>query len=196
MPLNTDPKGRIPTFRDLRALIREDYATNMHSIWSPGFQAVATYRLGVWCDGIKSRLLRVPVRWIYNALSHKQRNVNGIDLPWRAQVGRRLRIAHQHGIVIHHRTVIGDDCLIRHGVTIGLLRPGTAGLLPPRLGNKVEIGAGAVLVGAITIGDGVIIGPNAVVTTNVRAGSVVVSPQSRIMAPVPRRKPAPDPSAE
>ena len=77
------------------------------------------------------------------------RNVYGIQLSPQTQIGRRLRIVHQHGIVIHKSAVIGDDCLIRHGVTIGAARgPGA-----PRLGDRVEVGAGAVLVGNIRIGD-------------------------------------------
>lgn len=181
----------IPSFAALRARIREDRTVNP-GFWSPGFQALATHRLGGWCNGIESRLLRVPVRLVWRLLTLVARNVYGIEISERTHIGRRLRIAHQNGIVIHGLAVIGDDCLIRQGVTIGAVGGGRGGRLrgqpgAPHLGNRVEIGVGAVLAGPIRVGDGAIIGPNAVVMTNVPPGAIVASPQSRIVAPPPRR---------
>lgn len=175
-------------------MLREDYAANSRMFWSPGFQAVAVYRLGVWCDSIRSRFIRFPVRLLHRLLYVLVRNFYGIELPVRTRVGRRLRIVHQHGIVIHPHAVIGDDCILRQGVSIGALRAGQ-GSEPPTLGDRVEVGAGAILIGPIRIGDDVVIGPNAVVMTHVPAGAMVVSPQARIMAPPPRRA-APELPAE
>ena len=172
----------IASFSAFRALVREDRATNQ-GFWAPGYQALATYRLGVWSRSIRSPFLRAPVRLAYSVSSLVVRNVYGIQLAPQTRIGRRLRISHQHGIVIHRSAVIGNDCLIRQGVTIGAARgPGA-----PSLGDRVEVGAGAILVGKIRIGDDVTIGPNAVVTTNVPARAIVASPQSRIFAPPPRR---------
>ena len=190
------PPGRparpvIASFAALRGHLREDYAISQ-GFWAPGFQALAAYRLGVWCNGLRNRVLRVPARLLYRFLSLIACNVYGIQLSDRTHIGRRLRIAHQHGIVIHSAAVIGDDCLIRHGVTIGGLggsRAGRSAAGAPWLGNRVEVGVGAVLVGPIRIGDGAVIGPNAVVMTHVPAGAIVASPQSRIVAPPPRREP-------
>lgn len=181
----------IPTFTELRARIREDRTVNP-GFWSPGFQALATHRLGAWCNGIRSRPLRVAVRLAYRFLRLVARNVYGIELSDRTRIGRRLRIAHQHGIVIHGQAVIGDDCLIRQGVTLGSLGGGhgsRARALPgaPQLGDRVEVGVGAVLVGPIRIGDDVVIGPNAVVMTHVPAGAIVSAPPARVIAPPPRR---------
>ena len=167
------PPGRparpvIASFGALRGHLREDYAVSQ-GFWAPGFQALAAYRLGVWCNGLRNRVLRVPARLLYRFLSLIARNVYGIQLSDRTHIGRRLRIAHQHGIVIHSAAVIGDDCLIRHGVTIGGLggsRAGRSAAGAPWLGNRVEVGVGAVLVGPIRIGDGAVIGPNAVVMTS------------------------------
>lgn len=194
------PEHRPPvigSFAELRALVREDHAVSQ-GFWSPGFRAVATYRLGVWGNGIRNRPLRGAVRLLYRWLNRRSRNVYGIELSAQTRIGRRFRIAHQHGIVIHRRAVIGDDCLIRHGVTIGAFggaaserrRAGEPGA--PRLGDRVEVGAGAVLVGPIRIGDDALIGPNAVVMTNVPPGAIVASPQSRIVAPPPRRARPPE----
>jgi serine O-acetyltransferase len=179
----------IDSFAALRSHLREDYAVNK-GFWEPGFQALAAYRLGVWCNGVGNRLVRVPARLLYRVLSLIARNVYGIQLSTSTRIGRRLRIAHQHGIVISGSAVIGDDCLIRHGVTIGLLggaRAGRSAAGAPQLGDRVEVGVGAVLVGPIRIGDDALIGPNAVVMTHVPAGAIVASPQSRIIAPPPRR---------
>lgn len=172
--------------------MREDHTANDRSrmvwtVWTPGFQALLAYRLGVWCNGIRPAALRAPARLAVGFLRFFVRNFYGIELYPTASIGRRLRIAHQHGIVIHPRAMIGDDCLIRQGVTIGA----TGGTRddrapPPRLGNRVQVGAGAVLAGPITIGDDVRIGPNCVVMTNVPAGSIVTAPPSRIMTPPPR----------
>lgn len=190
--MSAERHGR-PAIASVGALLdhlREDYATNRRSrskwtFWTPGFQAVAVYRLGVWCNGVRPRLLRAPMRLIIGFLAFFVRNFYGIELHPTASIGRRFGIVHQHGIVIHQSAVIGDDCLIRQGVTIGA--GGGAGA-PPRLGNRVKVGAGAVLAGPIAIGDDVTIGPNAVVMSNVPANSIVASPQSRIMSPPPRRQ--------
>lgn len=176
------PPHTIASFSALMTFIREDRATN-RGFWTPGFQALATYRLGVWARTIHSRFLRAPVRVLYAFLNLIMCNVYGIQISPQTRIGRRFRIVHQHGIVIHRSAVIGDDCRIRHGVTIG----GARGPGAPRLGDRVEVGAGAILVGRIVIGDDVTVGPNAVVTTNVPAGAIVASPQSRIFAPPPRR---------
>jgi serine O-acetyltransferase len=181
----------IPSFAALRAQIREDRTINP-GLWSPGFQALATHRLGAWSNGIRNRPLRAAVRLVHRFLAVVVRNVYGIEISERTHIGRRLRIAHQNGIVIHGLAVIGDDCLIRQGVTLGALGGGRGtGRRPPpgapRLGDRVEIGVGAVLAGPIRVDDDVVIGPNAVVMTNVPAGAIVASPQSRIVAPPPRR---------
>lgn len=186
---------RIESFRALVALWREDRQVNGGLFW-PGFQALAVYRLGVWKEGIGARPLRLPVTLVHRLLAGFVRNFYGIELPETARIGRRLIVAHQHGIILHGNAQIGDDCLIRQGVSLGQNAP-TPGVwvgdVPaPRLGNRVEVGAGAVLMGGITIGDGVRIGPNAVVMTNVPAGAIVTAPMSRIMVP-PKRRPAPPP---
>jgi serine O-acetyltransferase len=184
---------RIASLGELWALVREDLRHNISASW-PGFQALAVYRFGVWKDGISSKPLRIPFTILHRIAYTFVRNVYGIELPHTARIGRRVWVAHQHGIIVHHNAVIGDDCLIRQGVSIGQV-----GLIPgvpfwevpgPRLGNRVEVGAGAIIIGNVTIGDGVRIGPNAVVMTDVPAGAIVTAPLSRIMVP-PKRRPKP-----
>jgi serine O-acetyltransferase len=157
------------------------------TFFAPGFQAIAVYRLGVWAAGVRPALLRAPLRLLVGFLAFFVRNFYGIELYPTATIGRRFGIVHQHGIVIHQRAVIGDDCLVRQGVTIGAAGSRDDAARPPRLGDRVKVGAGAVIAGPISIGDDVTIGPNAVVMTNVPAGSMVTVPPARIMTPPPRR---------
>ena len=103
-----------------------------------------------------------------------------IELPYSATVGRRVVIEHQGGIVVHGHCVIGDDCVLRQGVTLGnktMDRPYDA----PKLGSKVNVGAGAKILGAVTIGDGAQIGANAVVVKDVPAGAMAVGVPARVI---------------
>ena len=106
----------------------------------------------------------------------RYRRITGIEIHPGAQIGRRLVIDHGMGVVIGETASIGDDCLIYHGVTLGGKRPGdrnhSEGRRHPHVGNGVTIGAGALLLGDITVGDGARIAAQAVVTKNVPAGAL------------------------
>lgn len=169
------------TLREMVRLIREDFRTNDRVLSYPGFQALAVHRFGNWVAGLP-RVLRVAIRPLHTTGYIFVRNVYGIELPWTTRVGRRVRISHQHGIQIHPRAVIGDDCVIRHSVTIGAVSMERIGGAP-KLGAGVSVGAGAVIVGAITIGEGARIGPNTVVMTSVPPGAMVVVAPPRVIQP-------------
>jgi serine O-acetyltransferase len=129
---------------------------------------------------VQSKLLRAPLSILYRSLFRHVRNVYGIELPYTVELGRRVIIEHQGAIVIHGYSKIGDDCIIRQGVTIGnryLDRP----LEAPKLGKRVNIGAGAKILGDVTIGDDVCIGANAVVLSDVPAGATVVGIPAKII---------------
>lgn len=159
--------------------VRQDYWR--HGDWTmPGFRALAVHRFGNWVDTIRPRLLRGVLDRIYLGLYRYIRNQYTIELPRTTKVGRRLILGHSGSIVIHFASIIGDDCMIRQNVTIGAASSETY-LDAPVLGSRVEIGAGAAIIGKIVIGDDVRIGPNAVVTTNVPSGSLVVAPPARII---------------
>lgn len=141
---------------------------------------MAVYRFGVWRMGVKSKLLRAPLSVLYRMLYRRVRNVYGIELPYSATVGRRVIFEHQSGVVIHGAAVIGDDCVIRQNVTLGIRRedePDQA----PRLSRGVSVGAGAVLLGGIDVGDGASIGANAVVVKDVPAGATAVGVPAKIL---------------
>lgn len=159
--------------------VRQDYWR--HGDWTmPGFRALAVHRFGNWVDTVRPRFFRAVLDRIYVAMYRYVRNQYTIELPRTTKVGRRLIIGHSGSIVIHFASIIGDDCIIRQNVTIGAPSPETY-LDAPVIGSRVEVGAGAAIIGKIVIGDDVRIGPNAVVTTNVPAGSLVVAPPARII---------------
>jgi serine O-acetyltransferase len=108
------------------------------------------------------------------------RNVYGIELPYSVKLGRRVILEHQSGIVIHGLAEIGDDCIIRQGCTLGNRRL-NAPLEAPKLGKCVNVGAGAQILGSVTIGDGAEIGANSVVLIDVPPGSLAVGVPARIV---------------
>jgi serine O-acetyltransferase len=164
----------------LIAQISEDLAH--YDSWTrPGFHALAAHRVGVWRWGLP-KPVRAPVTAGYLLAQLLIRNVYSIELTSRTAVGRRLRLAHEGGVMIHPDVVIGDDCLIRQNVTIGIVSDDATAA--PKIGNRVEIGAGAVIIGGVTIGDDARIGPNAVVTTNVPARGMAVATPARVIPPV------------
>ncbi len=109
--------------------------------------------------------------------------VLGIDLPPDVEVGPGLAIFHGTGLVVHPRTVIGCDVLLRHGVTLGALGDGGADdeTRGPTIGDRVSIGAGAIVLGPISVGDDAIVGAGAVVVDDVPAGATVVGNPARVV---------------
>lgn len=164
----------------LLAQIKEDWISHGRDWTRPGFRAIAVYRFGVWRMGIKLSILRAPMSLIYRCKFRYCRNVYGIELPYSAKVGRRVVIEHQGAIVIHGNAEIGDDSIIRQGVTLGN-RTMDKPLDAPKLGKSVNVGAGAKILGAVTIGDGAVIGANAVVLIDVPAGATAVGVPARIL---------------
>jgi serine O-acetyltransferase len=106
----------------------------------------------------------------------------GAELPCEAIIGRRFVIEHIGGIVVSGDAVFGDDCVMRNGVTVGLRNRGVRG--SPCIGDRVDIGAGAKLLGPIRIGNDVAIGANAVVISDVPSNSIAVGIPARI---IPRK---------
>ena len=158
--------------------IREDWRTYEGDLSRQGLGVMLVYRFGRWRYTIQQRWLRLPFSFVYRILKLLSQILTGIDLPCEVQVGRRLTIEHFGDIIISGDTIIGDDVVIRNGVTIGLKRTGIAGA--PVIGNRVDIGAGAKLLGAIHIGDDAVIGANAVVLQNVPANSLAVGVPAQI----------------
>jgi serine O-acetyltransferase len=161
--------------------IHEDWLVHGRDWSLPGFRAVAVYRFGVWRMQFENPMVRLPLSFVYRRLYRKMRNSYGIELPHSAKIGRRLRIEHQSDIVVHGECEIGDDCVLRQGVTLGcryLDRP----LEAPMLGDRVNVGAGAKILGGVRIGDGANIGANSVVLKDVGRGETAVGIPAKILA--------------
>jgi serine O-acetyltransferase len=154
-------------------LVREDLEAHDGDWTRPGFQALLVYRFGVWRMSIPWRLGRAPFSVLWRTLFAAVRNVYGIELPFSASIGRRVVFEHQHGIVVHGNTVIGDDCVIRQGVTLGIRRLDRL-TDAPVLGRGVNVGAGAKILGHVMIGDHAEIGANAVVLHDVPPHTLAV----------------------
>lgn len=138
-----------------------------------GLHAILLYRLSHWLWGAHCRFL---ARFV----SQIARWLTGVEIHPAAQIGRRLVIDHGTGIVVGATTVIGDDCLLYQGVTLG----GTGvmqGKRHPTLGSNVMVGSGAKVLGSIFIGDNSRVASNAVVLKDVPENSTVVGVPGRVV---------------
>ncbi|WP_415880328.1 serine O-acetyltransferase [Methylomonas sp. TEB] len=148
----------------------------------PGFHAVLIHRCSHW-------LWLRGFRWAGRYVSFLGRWLTGIEIHPGAQIGRRFFIDHGMGVVIGETAVIGDDCTLYHGVTLG----GTSwnkGKRHPTLGNGVVIGAGAKVLGPIEVGDGARVGSNSVVVKSVPMGVTVVGIPAHIVDPKAKQEKA------
>jgi serine O-acetyltransferase len=159
--------------------IREDWRTHNSQWTRHGFWVLVVYRFGRWRYTIRWRLVRLPMSLLYKVAKFVSEMLLGVELPCEAIIGRRFSIEHVGGIVVSGDARFGDDCVIRNGVTVGLRTRGNAG--SPSIGNRVDIGAGAKILGAIHIGDDCAIGANAVVLCDVPARSIAVGVPARVL---------------
>jgi serine O-acetyltransferase len=160
--------------------IKSDWHAHGCSIYRAGFRVLLVYRFGNWRMNIRSKILRGPMSVIYRFCERHVRFKYGIELPYSVKLGDRVIFEHQHGIIIHGHCEIGDDCIIRQGVTLGNKSLDTP-FAAPKLGNNVNVGAGAKVLGAVVIGDDVVIGANAVVISDVPAGVTVVGIPAKVI---------------
>lgn len=151
----------------------EDLAVYREGLLAQGIGPLQLYRFGHARFRFQSPLIRWPWAIIHIVLSKCSEIFFGIFIGPKARIGKRLVIEHFGNIVVHGEAVIGDDCVIRQGVTIGN-KSVEAPLDAPILGNRVQIGAGAKLLGRIHIGDDVLIGANAVVIRDIPSQHVAV----------------------
>jgi len=162
--------------QDIHCVFERDPAAR--SVWEiltcyPGVHALMLHRFAHWLWGHR-------LRWLARFCSHLTRWLTGIEIHPGATIGRCVFIDHGMGVVIGETAVIGDGSTLYHGVTLG----GTSwnkGKRHPTLGKGVVIGAGAKVLGPITVGDGARVGSNAVVVRDVPAGATAVGIPARIV---------------
>ncbi len=166
------------------ATIKEDIATVKDN--DPAAQNGLVIFLSY--PGLHAKWAHTPEHWLWThgargparVLSQITRFFTGVEIHPAAQLGRRLFIDHAMGVVIGETTVVGDDCTLYQGVTLG----GTGneeGKRHPTLGNNVTVGSGAKVLGNIRIGDNVRIGGNSVVVKDVPSDSTVVGVPGRVV---------------
>ena len=175
--------GRAASTAPLRTLLKEDFDRHSRSVVHPGLHALVVHRIGHW--GLSRpapvrRVVKVAHRLVNRLLIQ---NLYGTEIADEAVIGRRVAIGHHQAVQIPAFAVIGDGSTLRSGITLGFTNGESRREAVPHIGRDVSIGPGAVLLGAITVGDGASIGPNATVSTDVPAGAAAFAPPARILKP-------------
>jgi serine O-acetyltransferase len=178
-PLNPGNKSLNPDGIGFLALLGEDLRTYEYDLTDPGLWAVTIHRFGNWRMSIRPKLLRAPFSLAFRFLSRLAELIGGIHLPYTTRLGRRVRIWHHGGIVLHARS-IGDDVHIRQNTTFGIAVRDKVRAIPT-IGDRVDIGCGACVLGAVTIGHDSLIGANAVVLTDILPYSTAVGIPARVV---------------
>lgn len=164
------------------ALIAEDLRTHDNDVFAQGFCALFWHRFGNWRMSLRWRVFRAPATLIYRVMHKVTQWLCGIDLPFSVIVGRRVKLEHFGGMILIAER-IGDDVIVRQNTTFG-----NAGIHRPKdrpiIENGVSIGAGVVIIGAVTVGQGAIIGANSVVTADVPPNVVVAGVPARVLRDV------------
>jgi serine O-acetyltransferase len=152
--------------------------------YAPGKLLLASIRLYQRhaTDSLRDRAMRASAVFLHRLWSA----VCSSDIPLNSQIGGGLVLPHPYAIVVHPGAVLGPNCLLFQGVTIGSggTRPGL-----PRLGGHVDVGAGAKILGGVTIGDHARVGANAVVLSDVPPFGLAVGVPARVVERVPARSP-------
>jgi serine O-acetyltransferase len=191
-PLPPLPKGdrnENPPGLTLWQLLKEDYRTHDRSLFEKGLWAVAVHRFGNWRMGFRWKLVRAPLTFAYRVLYFLVEVLAGITLPYTTKLGRRVRVWHHSGMILHARS-IGDDVHIRHNTTFGVAHRGDNRAIPV-IEDRVDLGCGVCVLGAVTVGHDSVVGANAVVVKDVPPWSVAVGLPAKV---VKSRRPA-EPSA-
>ncbi|HYD96919.1 MAG TPA: serine O-acetyltransferase [Noviherbaspirillum sp.] len=162
---------------DIASIIERDPAAR--TAWEvltcyPGLHAIVMHRWAHWCwtHGLK---------WLGRFTSHLARGLTGIEIHPGATIGRRVFIDHGIGVVIGETAVVGDDCTIYQGVTLGGTSLSKGAKRHPTLERGAIIGAGAKVLGGFTVGEGAKVGSNAVVVKEVPAGATAVGNPAHIV---------------
>ena len=152
--------------------LRADFRNHGSAWGAQGFWAMAVYRFGRWRYQVRPAVLRKPLSLLYKVLYKIVQILTGIEIPCEVPIGPGFVIEHSGGIVVSGFASFGKQCRIRNGVVIGLAR--VEDPCAPQLGDDVDVGAGAKILGNIRIGNHVRIGANAVVLCDVPDNCIAV----------------------
>jgi serine O-acetyltransferase len=176
--LNANPAGI-----GFIALLREDLAAHDGKLFEQGFWAISLHRFGNWRMGLP-KLLRMPCTLVYRCLFKWVEWTCGISLPYTVKLGRRVRIWHHGGMILHAQS-IGDDVQIRQNTTFGIARRDKLHELPI-IEDRVEIGCGVAILGSLTVGHDSVIGANAVVLKDVPPHCLAVGVPAKVIKIEPK----------
>lgn len=155
--------------KDLEAALKNDPAANSRAeviFLYPGFHAVVGYRLSNW-------LWHANYKFLARLLSRFTQIISGVDIHPGAEIGAGFFIDHAYGVVIGETAIVGNNVTIFHGVTLGG-KDNIKTKRHPTIGDNTMIGAGAKILGDITIGSNSIVGANSVVTRSFPDNSTIV----------------------
>jgi serine O-acetyltransferase len=161
------------------ALLREDLRTHGGKRFEQGFWAVATHRFGNWRMSVRPKVLRFPFTLLYWFLVKWVEWTCGITLPYTVRLGRRVRIWHHGGMILHAES-IGDDVQIRQNTTFGIARTNELHQIPT-IEDRCDIACGVCVLGKVTVGHDSVIGANAVVLKDVPPYSVAVGVPAKVV---------------
>jgi len=157
--------------------VKKDYAVHGRSLTDLAFWAMVTYRFGRWSQRRRTAVGRAATSAVYGAMKLWTQMVTGIELERETRVGDGFHIIHFGRIAIHPDAVFGDRVGVMHNVTIGT----NMGDAAPVIGNDVFIGAGASVLGGITVGDGARIAANSLVIADVPAGGIAMGVPAKVI---------------
>ena len=178
LPLDDRNVNTNPDDISLWALIAEDYRTTETFIMSRGFFVLLSHRFGNWRFDVKNRFLRLPLNILYRLMFELSGFFCQIHLPCDVPIGRRLNLLHHGGMFFGARR-IGNDVILKQNTTLGF-KDGYDPNALPTIGDHVEIGAGAVVLGNITIGHHSFVAANSLVLKNVPPHSIAMGVPARI----------------
>jgi serine O-acetyltransferase len=154
---------------------RVDFLTLVHYlIHNPAFRFTYFFRKA------SQQKTHSPLRFFYKILHRRYLYKFGFQIPLNTKIGKGLYIAHFGNVVVHADAILGDNCNLTHGITIGRTNRGRRKGCPT-IGNRVWVGTGAVIVGKIIVGDNVLIAPNAYVNFDVPPNSIVLGNPAKII---------------
>jgi putative colanic acid biosynthesis acetyltransferase WcaB len=167
----------IESLRTLQSEIRGDRAAN---VGRSARTLLWLFRVAKATQALPAapRLLATPLRIAYRVVST---TLLGAEIPLGVRIGPGLALPHCRGLVLHEAAEIGSGSTLRHNVTIGVRRSGELNPGVPRLGPRVEVGAGAQILGDVEIGAGARIGAGAIVLCDVPEGGVAVGNPARVI---------------
>lgn len=171
--------NRNPAGIGFRALVAENFRTNGSEIFSQGFWTLFWHCFGNWRMSVGPRALSLPFSLIYRIMVKLGEWICGIMLPYTVRMGRRVRLEHFGGMILIAEE-IGSEVTLRQNTTLGIARADKREGRP-KIGDGADIGAGAVILGNLTLGRGAVVGAHAAIIRDVLPHAVVGGMPARLI---------------